>query len=127
MWFGGLSARAMELTQTATRTSVRRLTRHRKTVAPESVHPAAVTISTVATSPAETAPLAHLKPRYSAKKVAGIFRIGRNTLRDWVARGLIKAVKISPHRTEFEVDEVERRYRELRVERPRFTKKSALE
>lgn len=68
-----------------------------------------VNVFTILTVPG-TKPLDHLNPRYSAQRVARIFNISRRTLQRWVDDGLIAAVKISPHRTEFEVEEVERRY-----------------
>ena len=58
--------------------------------------------------------LGHLKPRYKEAKVLKIFGISRQTLKRWIDDGLIAAVRISPRRVEFEVDEVERRYRVCR-------------
>jgi predicted site-specific integrase-resolvase len=62
----------------------------------------------------ESAALDHLKPRYSETRVCRIFNISHTTLKRWITEGLIAAVKIGPRKLEFEVDEVERRYRVCR-------------
>jgi DNA-binding transcriptional MerR regulator len=64
--------------------------------------------------PEDKPELAHLKPRYSESRVLKIFNISKSTLRRWEREGLITPVRLGPRKVEFEVDEVERRYRQCR-------------
>ena len=66
-------------------------------------------------------PPAHLKPRYSKRKVCRIFNVHRDTLDAWIRDGVPLAngrrtrLRYVPlgRRKEFECDEVERVYQEL--------------